>query len=88
MKFTSILTSALVTVAGAHSDYNAPKIVGGRKFLSELKARNAPRGPVNSPVVQFKERDIVERQTSDGRCGPNLGSCTNCCSPEGSVFLF
>lgn len=85
MKLTIILTSALLTVANAHSDYNAPKIVGGRKFLSEMKARHAPQGPIDAPAVQFKKRDIVERQTT-GRCGPNLGSCTNCCSPAGSVY--
>lgn len=83
MKLTYILASALATAVSAHSDFNAPKIVGGRRFLSEMKFRNAGRGTVDALAVRVEERNVVERQTADGRCGPGLGSCTNCCSPAG-----
>jgi hypothetical protein len=94
MKFTGILLGALASIASAHSDpreahAGLPQIVGGRKFLSELKARNAlPDSLVRKAHVEERKpalgHAIEERQNNDGQCGPGIGSCTsNCCSSAG-----
>lgn len=94
MKFSTILLGALASIASAHSDpreahAGIPQIVGGRKFLSELKARAAlSDAPVVRAHVEQRrkslEHGIEKRQNNDGQCGPGFGSCTsNCCSAAG-----
>ncbi|EPQ66796.1 Chitin deacetylase [Blumeria graminis f. sp. tritici 96224] len=74
------LIFALLTNAHSGDDHGAPKIVGARQFLSEIKSRS---NLLKSTDITTVHRSSVKRQTSDGRCGPGLGSCTNCCSPDG-----
>jgi hypothetical protein len=93
MKFTSILAGSLASLASAHSDpreahSGVPKLMGGRSFLSYLRARNAL--PDLSAVADVEEREppvyLEERQDANGRCGVGFGaSCAagECCSPEG-----
>src|SRR4051812_1717642 len=94
MKFKNFFLWALASITSAHSDpreANAgiPQIVGGRKFLSELKARAAvPGALVPNAHVESRERSsehaLEERQNNDGQCGAGIGSCTtNCCSAAG-----
>ena len=94
MKFTTFVFGVLASIASAHTDpreahVGIPKLVGGRKFLSELKARSALPIPEAVADIHVEERQppmgagLEERQTSDGQCGPGIGSCTNCCSPAG-----
>lgn len=82
MRLTTVLTGALATIASAHADDQAPKLVDARRFLSEMKVRNAIPGLEAAPA-SLKEDKLHVRQTSDGRCGAGLGSCTNCCSAAG-----
>jgi hypothetical protein len=65
-------------------------MLGGRKFLSELKAKNALPAPLSieqrAPVVEEHFEELEERQINpDGMCGPGIGVCasTQCCSLEG-----
>ena len=94
MKFTGFLLGALASVASAHSDLRdahagLSHIIGGRKFLSELKARGAlPDTLVREAHVEVEkpasDQVIQGRQNNDGQCGPGVGSCTsNCCSSAG-----
>jgi len=96
MKFTTVIVGALASTASAHFDprdiYSGiPKLMGGRKFLSELKARNALPAPLAAPPVYVEERQpaeentLEERQNVNGQCGPGFGSCAvgSCCSPAG-----
>lgn len=95
MKFTHILVGALTSGGAAHSDprdvhAGRPQLVGGRQFLSELKARAALPAVLTTPEAHVVERKaspevhLEGRQNNDGQCGPGFGSCTsNCCSPAG-----
>jgi len=94
MKFLGILIGALASVASAHSDPREahaalPQIIGGRKLLSELKARGAlPETLVRKAHVEVGkpalDHVIQGRQNNDGQCGSGVGSCTsNCCSSAG-----
>ena len=92
MRLVAVLGCALVSTASAHSDpreglVGVPKFIGGRKFLAELKARNALPAALESVAPYVEERGVpsVEtRQNNDGQCGPGIGSCaTDCCSPAG-----
>ena len=97
MKFTSVLVGALASVTAAHSDprdefAGIPKLMGARKFLAEMKARNAlpPAFEAPAPLAQEEKREpapevLEERQNVDGQCGPGFGSCAAgiCCSPAG-----
>ena len=98
MKFpTLVVVGALASLAAAHSDprdvhAGIPKMVGGRKFLAELKAKNALPEALQiekRDVFEFTENQIEgleERQVStNGQCGKGFGKCptTQCCSLEG-----
>lgn len=97
MKYTTLVVGALASIASAHSDpreghAGIPKMLGGRKFLAELRAKNVLPAPVR---VEKKARAVEnpraakpldDRQINpDGMCGPGIGYCsaTQCCSPEG-----
>jgi hypothetical protein len=92
MKYATLVVGALASIASAHSDprdvhAGIPKMLGGRKFLAELKAKDALPAPIQieqSPPAM--EAHVEERQINpDGMCGPGIGYCaeTECCSPEG-----
>jgi hypothetical protein len=98
MKLSAALLAASLGLAFAHDDYgqHIPKLLGGRRFMSELEARrkaaaheqhvaNRENAPAN------RRESLVRRQEDDleGRCGPGIGSCSpgDCCSAEGCVSL-
>lgn len=92
MKYSTVLVGGLASIASAHSvarDANSvvPQLVGGRKFLSEMKARGAlPEAAIPAAHTETKREaaGVVERQNADGRCGPGFGKCTTgCCSGAG-----
>ncbi|KAE9374828.1 carbohydrate esterase family 4 protein [Stipitochalara longipes BDJ] len=101
MKYTTLVAAALASTASAHSDprdahSGIPKMLGGRKFLAELRAKNAlpaalmmeKREEKREPNVHVMRsvEDLEERQIStNGQCGPGLGHCPTgqCCSIEG-----
>jgi hypothetical protein len=104
MKYTTLVVGALASIASAHSDprdvhAGIPKMMGGRKFLAELRAKNALPEPIRveqraekrAPIVEEMVEEglmenLEERQINpDGMCGPGIGVCaaSQCCSPEG-----
>jgi hypothetical protein len=91
MKYSAILVGGLASIVGAHSaadgvDAVIPQLLGGRRFLSELTARNAL--PQAASVVFPEKRTVEERQDSNGRCGPGFGKCTTGCCSDSGYFLF
>ncbi len=73
MKFPLVLVGALAGAASAHSDPRdinvaMPKMLGGRKFLSELRARHALPAPVPEIHVE-EERAIASTPTLEEREG-------------------
>ena len=98
MKYSTLVAAALASIASAHSDprdvhAGIPKMLGGRKFLAELRAKNELPEPLmmekrEGPNVQVMRsvEDLEERQVStNGQCGPGFGHCPagQCCSIEG-----
>ncbi|RKF47550.1 putative glycoside hydrolase deacetylase [Golovinomyces cichoracearum] len=83
MKGEFFLFAALAANVCAHGNgvEGLPQLMGARKFLSAVKSRSLQLSVDNF----IHKRDHVEekRATSDGRCGPGIGSCTNCCSANG-----
>ena len=96
MKYTTLVAAAIASIASAHSDprdvhAGIPKMLGGRKFLADLRRENALpealRVEKREPVVEVEKReptvkfmDSVEelegRQVStNGQCGPQFGHC-------------
>lgn len=96
MKYTTLVVAAIASIAGAHSDprdvhAGIPKMLGGRKFMAELRAEKAlpealkvkKREPdvqveKREPVVEFMNsvEELEERQIStNGQCGPSFGHC-------------
>jgi hypothetical protein len=96
MKYTTLVVVAITSIAGAHSDprdvhAGVPKMLGGRKFLAELRAEKALPEALNvekrepdvqvekrEPVVEFMNsvEELEERQVStNGQCGPSFGHC-------------
>ena len=95
MKLTTLLIEGLTFAACSHAHSQdtyggTPQLLGGRKFLAELKGRSALPAPVRAPIYIEKwepteGRLLEERQNVNGNCGPGYGSCaaSECCSPEG-----
>lgn len=97
MKFELWIVGTLVTVTLAHSSHDGPsmpKLVGGRQFLSDLKARNAFPEAFRDGTETLQKREanqnpntLGERQVggTSGTCGKGIGSCSAgiCCSPAG-----
>ncbi|KAK1826954.1 hypothetical protein QBC39DRAFT_394045 [Podospora conica] len=96
MKTSLVLAATLVGLVASHGDdhggQHIPKILGGRKFLSDIKLRQP--APLPEPIGPRIESRSERRQTGgkrqiddniDGRCGPGAGSCADgyCCSAEG-----
>lgn len=98
MKLLSAFLASFLGLALAHNDHGGqhiPKVLAGRKFLSELEAqrkstlRDLPvAGRQNMAAKQ--QGSLKQRQDDDDdRCGPGFGSCASgdCCSYEGCVVL-
>jgi hypothetical protein len=99
MKLTAAVVGALASLASAHNDprevhAGIPKLVGARRFLSEMKASNAVPAALNLRAEHNEKRhleadenltNLQPRANSNKRCGPNLGTCvsTECCSADG-----
>lgn len=97
MKLSSTLLAASLGLVIAHGDHEGqqiPKILGGRKFLSEIGARRqvfrghesiiGPRRPASS--AKRSSHGVEKRQSNtSGKCGASVGSCAAgyCCSSEG-----
>lgn len=90
MKWSSALLAASCGLVVAHGDLPVPRLMGARRFLSEMKARRdpvlsgAPHAERIRPVqhVEPAQHDHVprhaghdKRQNTDGKCGPRDGSC-------------
>jgi hypothetical protein len=95
MKYSALVVAAIASIASAHADprdvhAGIPKMLGGRKFLAELRAENAlpealrvekreTGAPVKrEPTVKFMDsvEELEERQVStNGQCGPASGHC-------------
>lgn len=99
MRPSSTFVAALFGLAAAHGDHEGqhmPKLLGGRRFLADLKARQGmtARLPTAGRVPIGPERrqeSLHGRQIDDnvdGKCGPGVGSCAPgyCCSSGGSVL--
>ncbi|KAK3505136.1 glycoside hydrolase/deacetylase [Neurospora crassa] len=93
MKLSSALLAASLGLTFAHDTsggQHVPKALGGRNFLSELKALRS--GPMHA-ATPLSERAPTPKQkygprkrdADDQQCGPGLGSCAagKCCSFEG-----
>jgi hypothetical protein len=98
MKWSSALLAAGLGLASAHAEggRHVPKLVGARKFLSEMKMKRHldSESPVARAAAVAEPELVVEgpanlekRQNTDGQCGAGFGSCAAgyCCSPEGYV---
>jgi hypothetical protein len=89
MKLSLALLAASCGLVAAHGDFPLPKIVGGRRFLSDLKGRHGPDLPRPRPAqhahVEKKSKSQKRQSNTSGQCGPGYGSCAvgYCCSSEG-----
>jgi hypothetical protein len=96
MKLTTVVLGALVSLGSAHDHREGhaglPRLVGARKFLSELKARNSLPDAFVERAELVEERQPIADEIPEvlegratGRCGPGLGTCsaTQCCSSAG-----
>ena len=98
MKLSVALLAASFGLTAAHGDHgqHIPKLVGGRRFLSDMKMRQVVAE--HQPIVERKSSRstrpsgaLKERQSDenlDGRCGSGVESCAAgyCCSAEGLVL--
>ncbi|KAK0737018.1 hypothetical protein B0T21DRAFT_364242 [Apiosordaria backusii] len=99
MKLSITALAAFLSLAVAHSEHGGqhiPKILGGRKFLSEMEARRRFSRAAPEPVVNKRHPPISKapnpqgpsnkrQENTSGRCGASGGSCATgyCCSAEG-----
>lgn len=93
MKLSSALLATSLGLTFAHDNsggQHVPKILGGRKLVSELKAfRSGPvhaATPLSERAPTLKQKSGPrKRDADDQQCGPGLGSCAagKCCSFEG-----
>lgn len=94
MRFTPVVLAALPALTLAHSEGHAllPKLVGGRKMLSELRSR----GLLNSEIealtnvashahevrevtAEQKEKKVLDsRDNTDGQCGVGVEGTPSC----------
>lgn len=99
MKLSILLAGALASVTLAHSSHEGPsmpKLLGARRLLSTLKARNALPEVLAEQMGGIEKREdshdlenLETRQVggTSGTCGPGVASCSSgiCCSPAGYV---
>jgi hypothetical protein len=88
MKSATLLAVALATLTSAHGsgEVSGPKLMGGRRFLSDLKARHALPASMMKSAAHVEERssNVLDTRADPDTCGPGIGSCVNaCCSAEG-----
>ncbi|KAK0711196.1 hypothetical protein B0H67DRAFT_279837 [Lasiosphaeris hirsuta] len=96
MKLSSALLAALLGLATAHGHHegqHVPKLVGGRRFLGDMRMRQAmvanvpgvPKQPLGPARRQGSLRSRQIDDNTDGQCGAKFGSCAPgyCCSSEG-----
>ena len=91
MKGSLALLAASCGLVAAHGNLPIPKIMGGRKFLSEMRTRHVsgPSEPREDSAghVHTEERSTFEKRqrNTDGQCGKGYGNCAAgyCCSLEG-----
>ncbi|KAK4178456.1 hypothetical protein QBC36DRAFT_368153 [Triangularia setosa] len=96
MKLSATILAAFLGLAAAHGDHGGqhiPKILGGRKFLSELEARRRMPQSVQEPNMikrhppssQPQHYAGKRQENTSGKCGASGGSCASgyCCSAEG-----
>ncbi|KAL2258723.1 hypothetical protein VTK26DRAFT_7855 [Humicola hyalothermophila] len=83
-------STGLVFGHDGHAGQHVPKILGARRFLSELEARRKAMSDQHAKVereqLRVRKRDTLkQRQDDDAECGPGIGSCApgDCCSAEG-----
>ncbi|KAK0630818.1 hypothetical protein B0T17DRAFT_232316 [Bombardia bombarda] len=92
MKLSCALLAASFGLVAAHNDHEGrhiPKLLGGRKFLSDVKVPRATDSdkhiPIRQPVASSRNQGGLERRADDAKCGAGVGSCDAgyCCSYEG-----
>jgi len=96
MKLSSTLVAAWLALVAGHGDHGGqhiPKLVGGRRFLSDMRMRRAAtvQGPTFAGAQDrsVKQPQLLDNRqiddNTDGKCGPGVGSCAPgyCCSAEG-----
>lgn len=90
---SSLFLGALPALVIAHDGGLAglPRVVGGSRFLGNLKSRNVFSGAVGYQphAVEAREPSHVEERQTVTTCGPGVGSCQKgyCCSAAGYVVL-
>jgi hypothetical protein len=92
MRAPIVLLAALSAVTSAHSDPQGiyarlPKLVGGAKFMANLKARNLFSEPLPAVVqgrAPVEAESLLEARVTN-TCGQGVGSCDPgyCCSAAG-----
>ncbi|KAK4242565.1 hypothetical protein C8A03DRAFT_40064 [Achaetomium macrosporum] len=94
MKLLSALLAVSLGLVLAHDNHgqHIPKMLGGRKVLSQLEARrrtkpreHAVTGRQHEPVRSPGKLEGRQVGGADEECGPGIGSCASgyCCSAEG-----
>ncbi|KAK4650139.1 hypothetical protein QC762_701975 [Podospora pseudocomata] len=96
MKLSVTILAAYLGLAAAHGEHEGqhiPKILGGRKFLSEMGARRRWSQGVQQPNVikrhppspKPQHHADKRQENTSGKCGASGGSCAAgyCCSAEG-----
>lgn len=92
MKINTIILGTITTFVAAHAnprdgEVAVPKLFGGRKFLSNLRARDGHAlGLTHAHLHQREPASLeAEIEARDNVCGPGVGSCSagQCCSPAG-----
>lgn len=92
MQSTVVLLATLSALSSAHPDprdvhASLPELIGGSKFMANLRSRNIFIDEALSPLIQRgpveAEPQLEARFTET--CGPGVGNCDAgyCCSAEG-----
>jgi hypothetical protein len=93
MKWSWALLATSCGLVAAHGDLPLPRILGGRKLFSDLKARDfagLARPQQVEHVHEEKRSENEKRQSNtNGQCGKGYGNCAAgyCCSAEGYVKI-
>lgn len=89
MRLSSALLAASCGLVAAHGDLPLPRIVGGRRFLSDMGSRHIPDlqspQPVEHVHEEMRSKSEKRQSNTNGQCGKGYGSCAvgYCCSSEG-----
>ncbi|RKU48026.1 hypothetical protein DL546_007354 [Coniochaeta pulveracea] len=87
MKVSAALLTVACGLVAAHGDVPIPRILGGGKLFSDLRARHIT-GLARERAVEHvhnKRTRNDKRENTSGQCGKGYGSCAvgYCCSAEG-----